>query len=84
MRHTFATLLLAGLLVAGCSSQGRGTKEPAPAPAASAPSESDSAQHIVRHWREEKTADGRTIRVPEYYLVDEHGRIIRRLNDKGK
>ncbi|RME91830.1 MAG: flagellar motor protein MotB [Verrucomicrobia bacterium] len=32
---------------------------------------------IIRHWREEKQPDGRTIHVPVDYLVDEHGRIIK-------
>lgn len=114
MRRTLATLSLAGLFVAGCSSEGRVTNPKAPGPAvgnavgagagavvgnaagavvgvgegaaaaASQPFKYDPTQRVVRHWHEEKTPDGRTIRVAEYYLVDEQGRIIRRLNDEGK
>ena len=32
---------------------------------------------IVRHWKTETTADGRTIQVPVDYLVDEQGRVIK-------
>ena len=38
----------------------------------------DNTQRVVRYWREEKTADGRMILIPEEYLVDADGRIIRR------
>lgn len=54
------------------------------AAAASVPFTYDPTQRVVRHWREEQTPDGRTIRVPEYYLVDEHGRVIRPLDASGK
>ncbi len=40
----------------------------------------DSTQRVVRYWREEKTADGRMILIPENYLVDAQGRIIRRVD----
>ena len=39
----------------------------------------DNTQRVVRYWREEKTADGRMILVPESFLVDENGRVIRRV-----
>ena len=39
----------------------------------------DNTQRVVRYWKEEKTADGRIILVPENYLVDEKGRVIRRV-----
>lgn len=39
----------------------------------------DNTQRVVRYWREEKTADGRTIMVSEEYLVDAEGRIIRKM-----
>lgn len=39
----------------------------------------DNTQRVVRYWREEKTADGRIILIPEEYLVDADGRIIRRM-----
>lgn len=39
----------------------------------------DNTQRVVRYWKEEKTADGRIILVPENYLVDENGRVIRRV-----
>jgi hypothetical protein len=32
---------------------------------------------VVRHWKTETTADGRTIQVPVDYLVDEQGRVIK-------
>jgi hypothetical protein len=50
--------------------------------AASQPFKHDPTQRVICHWHEEKTPDGRTIRVPEYYLVDAHGRIIRRLEER--
>ena len=34
-------------------------------------------KRIVRHWRTERTADGRTIQVPEDIEVDEFGRPIK-------
>ena len=39
----------------------------------------DNTQRIVRYWREEKTPDGRVILVPENFLVDQNGRVIRRV-----
>lgn len=36
-------------------------------------------QRVICQWHEERTPDGRTIQVPTYYLVDEHGRVVRRL-----
>jgi hypothetical protein len=54
------------------------------AAAAAKPFTYDKTQRVVRHWKVETTTDGRTIRVPEYYLVDENGRVIRKLDDQGK
>lgn len=34
---------------------------------------------VVRHWRTEITADGRTIQVPVDYQVDEQGRVIKQI-----
>jgi hypothetical protein len=34
---------------------------------------------VIRVWHTEKTVDGRDIQVPEDYLVDSRGRVIRRL-----
>lgn len=34
---------------------------------------------VVRHWKTETTADGRTIQVPVDYLVDEQGRVIKEI-----
>lgn len=39
----------------------------------------DNTQRVVRYWREEKTADGRIILVPENFLVDANGRVIRKV-----
>ena len=39
----------------------------------------DNTQRVVRYWREEKTTDGRMILIPEEYLVDANGRIIRQI-----
>jgi hypothetical protein len=39
----------------------------------------DNTQRVVRYWREQTTADGRVILVPEDYLVDQNGQIIRRM-----
>lgn len=39
----------------------------------------DSSQRIVRYWHEEKTPDGRTIMIPEDWLVDKDGRVIKKL-----
>lgn len=39
----------------------------------------DNTQRVVRYWREQTTADGRIILVPEDYLVDENGQIIRKI-----
>lgn len=39
----------------------------------------DNTQRVVRYWHEEQTTDGRIILVPEEYLVDGDGRIIRRV-----
>ena len=46
---------------------------------AAAKSAFDNTQRIVRYWREEKTADGRVILVPEDWLVDADGRVIRKI-----
>lgn len=54
------------------------------AAAASNPFTHDPTQTVVRRWREEQTPDGRTVRLPEYYLVDEYGRVIRKLDENGK
>ena len=40
----------------------------------------NNTQRIVRYWREEKTVDGRIILVPEDFLVDEQGRVIRKVD----
>lgn len=39
----------------------------------------DNTQRVVRYWREEKTADGRTIMVQENFLIDENGRMVRKV-----
>ena len=39
----------------------------------------DNTQRIVRYWREERTADGRVILVPEDFLVDADGRFLRKI-----
>ena len=39
----------------------------------------DNTQRVVRYWREEKTSDGRIILVPENFLVDANGRVIRKI-----
>ncbi len=52
------------------------------AAAADQPFKHDPTQRVVCHWRTETTPDGRTLQVPEYYLVDQHGRLIRRLDEK--
>ncbi len=49
---------------------------------ASQPFQYNPTQRVICHWREEKTPDGRTLQVPEYYLVDAHGRILRRLEER--
>jgi len=36
----------------------------------------NNTTHIVRHWRTETTADGRTIQVPEDILVDANGHPV--------
>ena len=36
----------------------------------------DPSYHMVRHWRTETTADGRTIQVPYDVLVDQYGRPV--------
>lgn len=52
--------------------------KPAP-PASPKGSTQDPAQRVLCQWHNELTPDGRNIQVPTYYLVDEHGRVIRRL-----
>lgn len=54
------------------------------AAAASQPFTHDPTQRVVRRWRQETTPDGRTVQIPEYYLVDEYGRVIRKLDENGK
>ena len=39
----------------------------------------DNTQRVVRYWKEEQTADGRTIMVPVNFLVDQDGRVIRQV-----
>jgi hypothetical protein len=39
----------------------------------------DNTQRIVRYWREEKTADGRIILIPENFLLDANGQVIRKV-----
>jgi hypothetical protein len=39
----------------------------------------DNTQRVVRYWHEEKMADGRTVLVPENFLVDKNGQIIRKI-----
>jgi hypothetical protein len=36
----------------------------------------DRSYHMVRYWRTETTADGRTIQVPYDVLVDQYGRPV--------
>ena len=36
----------------------------------------DPSYHMVRYWRTETTADGRTIQVPYDILVDQYGRPV--------
>lgn len=36
----------------------------------------DSSYHMVRVWKTQTTADGRTIQVPEDILVDKYGRPV--------
>lgn len=36
----------------------------------------DPSYHLVRHWRNETTADGRIIQVPYDVLVDKYGRPV--------
>jgi len=36
----------------------------------------DPSYHMVRHWKNETTADGRTIQVPYDVLVDKNGRPV--------
>ena len=42
----------------------------------------DPTQRVLCQWHTETTPDGRTIQVPTYYLVDQHGRVIRRLEER--
>jgi hypothetical protein len=44
--------------------------------AAGAKAPFDRTTRVVRRWRTETTADGRTIQVPEDVLVDAQGRVI--------
>jgi hypothetical protein len=37
----------------------------------------DPSYHMVRYWRTEKTADGRTIQVPYDVMVDQYGRPVK-------
>ena len=37
----------------------------------------DPSYHMVRYWRTETTADGRTIQVPYDVLVDQYGRPVK-------
>jgi len=37
----------------------------------------DPSYHMVRYWRTETTADGRTIQVPYDILVDQYGRPVK-------
>lgn len=67
---------VAGSVVGGVTAFGEG----AVATAGSYFDTSDSATRVVRHWRKETTPDGRTIQVPEDYLVDKNGRVIRKLS----
>jgi len=39
----------------------------------------ENTQRIVRRWHEERTVDGRIILVPEEFLVDADGRVIRKI-----
>ncbi len=36
----------------------------------------DPSYHMVRYWRAETTADGRTVQVPYDILVDQYGRPV--------
>jgi hypothetical protein len=81
MRATLNWLAAGCLLAAGCSTGGQSTTSttttPAPAPGDS--TIDASVQRVVCQWHSEQTPDGRTIQVPTYYLVDEQGRVVRRL-----
>ena len=44
--------------------------------AAGASAPFNTTTRVIRRWRTETTADGRTIQVPEEILVDEYGRPI--------
>jgi hypothetical protein len=37
----------------------------------------DPSYHMVRYWRTETTADGRTIQVPYDVMVDQYGRPVK-------
>ncbi len=50
------------------------------AAAAAKPFTYDPTVHKVRQWRTETTPDGRVISVPEEYLVDANGKVIKKLN----
>lgn len=64
--------LVAGNVAAGAVGVGEGF-------AGGVRSSFDNTQRVVRYWKEEKTADGRVILVPENFLVDENGRVIRKI-----
>ena len=63
---------VAGNVAGGVTSAGEGF-------GGAAKSAFDNTQRVVRYWREEKTTDGRIILVPENFLVDANGRVIRKV-----
>lgn len=58
---------VAGAVVAGAQGAGNAFKAPF-----------TNERRVVRTWRTETTADGRTIQVPVEIEVDQHGRPIQR------
>jgi len=63
----------AGVVAGNAVGFGAGVAQGAVAGTASA---LDPSYHMVREWRTETTADGRTIQVPYDILVDQYGRPV--------
>ena len=63
----------AGVVAGNAVGLGAGTVQGAAAGTAAA---LDPSYHMVRQWRTETTADGRTIQVPYDILVDKYGRPV--------
>lgn len=82
MRATLAGWSLVCLLVTGCGTGGQGsvstTATPGTVPADRTATD-PAAQRVICQWHTEQTPDGRTIQVPTYFLVDDQGRVVRRL-----